>query len=169
MVSTDDLVRHAERAEVLGGQLVAARSAGEKLWRGRLTWLGFSEVSERDECRAHSALLRVFEYRNDVFASLVIVIHLARIYVQVSQDGHRKLICARQVAGVLLLFTQPVLVERGALVDFFEEDGRAGAWRDKRTDPRPPHPRRARRSPCGEREKPTVLSVPSRLEAEGGQ
>ena len=110
VVAADDLVVRAEAAEELGRELVAGRRAREELRRVlRVDGLRLAEVAEADDRRLDAAPLRVLQNLDDVLPAAHVVVHLARVHVQIPEDrdaelvpvGHRALVVLdAQLVGV---------------------------------------------------------------------
>mmetsp|Transcript_37820 Transcript_37820/g.96033 ORF Transcript_37820/g.96033 Transcript_37820/m.96033 type:complete len:301 (-) Transcript_37820:1-903(-) len=112
MVAADHFVRHVERGEELGRQLMARGRASEEFVRlVRAYGLGLAKVTQAHERRRDAAALGILQNRHEVLPPGLIVLHLARVEVQVAQDCDQELVVTRDRA-LLLLDAQLVLVVR---------------------------------------------------------
>jgi len=112
MVAADHLVRHVEGGEELGRQLVARGRASEEFVRlVRAHGLGLAKVTQAHERRRDAAALGILQNGLEVLPAGLIVLHLARVEVQVAQDCDQELVVTRNRA-LLLLDAQLVLVVR---------------------------------------------------------
>jgi hypothetical protein len=112
MVAADDLVRHVEGGEELGRQLVARSRACEEFIRlVRANGLGLAKVTQAYERRRDAAALGILQNGLPVLPAGLIVLHLARVEVQVAQDRDQELVVTRNRA-FLLFDAQLVLVVR---------------------------------------------------------
>mmetsp|Transcript_3508 Transcript_3508/g.6415 ORF Transcript_3508/g.6415 Transcript_3508/m.6415 type:complete len:313 (+) Transcript_3508:763-1701(+) len=82
VVAANDLVGHAEAAQVLRGQLVALGGAGKEL-RGLLGshGLGLSEVSQRAQRHVAVRLLALLQDGHPLRLARLVVLHLAGVHV----------------------------------------------------------------------------------------
>lgn len=92
MIASNDLVRDTKGSEVFRRHFVANGGTSKKL--GRVVWVvvaifGFSQIAQTHQ--GDVVLVQcIVQQGHPVFATSHVIFHFARIQMQITQDGHRK-------------------------------------------------------------------------------
>ena len=103
VVAPNDLIRDPKAAKILGRQLVARCGAGIELGGVGgivVTVLGLAQVSEGTQRDVAVGILGLLEDWEQVRPASGVIIHLARVDVQVANDADEE---GRGIVGVLLV------------------------------------------------------------------